>query len=50
VGSTVPNDGVMLGLSGHSGRERDGLRAVVAHFEPLIWQPLAENGEGPGPR
>lgn len=43
---TVPEDAVVLGFSGRSGRELDGLRAVVARFGPLIWQPLeAEAGE-----
>ncbi len=37
---TVPADSVVLGFSGRSGRELDGLRAVVARFGPLIWQPL----------
>lgn len=36
----VPADCVVLGFSGRSGRELDGLRAVVARFGPLIWQPL----------
>lgn len=45
---TVPEDCVVLGFSGRSGRELDGLKAVVARFGPLIWQPLEEKGEGPG--
>ncbi len=47
---TVPADSVVLGFSGRSGRELDGLRAVVARFGPLIWQPLEADGEDPGPR
>ncbi|MCP9933644.1 hypothetical protein KBZ08_06915 [Cyanobium sp. Candia 9D4] len=45
---TVPEDCVVLGFSGRSGRELDGLRAVVARFGPLIWRPLAETEEGSG--
>ncbi len=44
---TVPADCVVLGFSGRSGRELDGLRAVVARFGPLIWQPLEAAAEGP---
>jgi hypothetical protein len=47
---TVPEDTVVLGFSGRSGRELDGLRAVVARFGPLIWQPLEEDGAGSEPR
>ena len=47
---TVPEDCVVLGFSGRSGRELDGLRAVVARFGPLIWQPLETDGEEPEPR
>ncbi|WP_094585662.1 hypothetical protein [Synechococcus sp. BO 8801] len=44
---TVPEDCVVLGFSGRSGRELDGLRAVVARFGPLIWQPLEEEADEP---
>ncbi len=44
---TVPADSVVLGFSGRSGRELDGLRAVVARFGPLIWQPLEAAAEEP---
>jgi hypothetical protein len=44
---TVPADCVVLGFSGRSGRELDGLRAVVARFGPLIWQPLEPAEGGP---
>jgi hypothetical protein len=44
---TVPTGSVVLGFSGRSGRELDGLRAVVARFGPLIWQPLGEEAEEP---
>ena len=44
---TVPADSVLLGFSGRSGRELDGLRAVVARFGPLIWQGLDTAAEPP---
>ncbi|WP_216900765.1 jacalin-like lectin [Synechococcus sp. CCY 9618] len=44
---TVPADSVVLGFSGRCGRELDGLRAMVARFGPLIWQPLEVAAEGP---
>lgn len=43
----MPEDCVVLGFSGRSGRELDGLRAVVARFGPLIWQPLEEEADEP---
>jgi hypothetical protein len=46
---TVPEGSVVLGFSGRSGRELDALRAVVAHFGPLIWQPLDDAGQRPPP-
>ncbi|MEA5443967.1 jacalin-like lectin [Cyanobium gracile] len=44
---TVPADSAVLGFSGRSGRELDGLRVVVARFGPLIWQPLEAVAKGP---
>jgi hypothetical protein len=44
---TVPTGSVVLGFSGRSGLELDGLRAVVARFGPLTWQPLGEEAEEP---
>ena len=46
----VPEDSVVLGFSGRSGRELDGLRAVVARFGPLSWQPLEAEADEPEPR
>jgi hypothetical protein len=46
---TVPEGSVVLGFSGRSGRELDALRAVVARFGPLIWQPLDDAAQRPPP-